>query len=170
MTLGDALERVRAGADGLVDALSAVRVTVCEDLPGGTPALAVDELVDAIVELAGEAEALRDRVRQLSGSPGRPARREVEQLVAMTQGTLNDITDGLADRVLACERLTELERTTRRGGASWRSWWLATSRGLADCGPAVRRLRDELFTCWRELIENATATGRMAISPSDTNP
>lgn len=170
MTLGDALDQLCVGTERLLDVLSAVRVTVCEDLPDDTPAFAVDELADAIVELAGESEALRDRVRQIAGGSGTPLRHDVQQLVALAQGTLNDIADGLAQRVLACERLTELERTTRRGGAAWRSWWSATSRGLADCEPAVRELRDDLFICWRELTETASATGRAAMSAPDTKP
>jgi hypothetical protein len=168
MTLGDALERLRVGTGALADVLAAVRVTVSEDLPDGTPTLAVDELTDAMVELAGEAEMLRDRV--LAASCGRSSWPEVQQVVALAQGTLNDIADGLAERVLSCEWLSELDCTTLPRGVAWRSWWSATSRGLADCEPAVRELRDELFICWRELTENASAIGRSAIGAPDTNP
>jgi hypothetical protein len=165
MTLGDALDRLSVGTDTLADVLAAVRVTVSEDLPEGASTLAVDELADAMIELAGEAETLRDRVRLLAGSSAEPSRRDGQQLVALAQGTLNDIADGLAERVLACERLAELDRATRRGGVAWRSWWSATARGLADCEPAVRVVRNELFTCWRELTEHASAIGLPTSAP-----
>lgn len=150
MTLGDAFARLGAATRNLADVLCAVRVTVCEDRPDGTATLAVDELTDAIVELAGEAEALRDNLRVYGGAE--PSGPEAEGLVSLAQGAVNSIADGLSERVLACDRLTEVERSARRAGAAWRSWWAATERGLIECQPAVRAARDELFGCWRELI------------------
>ena len=170
MTLAVALDCLSVSTDTLADVLGAVRVTVCEDLPEGTSTLAVDELAEAMVELAGEAETLRDRVRVLAGSSAEPSRRNGQQLVALAQGTLNDIADGLAERVLACERVAELDRATRRGGGPWRSWWSATIHGLAECEPAVRQVRDELFVCWRELIENSPTTARAATSAPEKKP
>jgi hypothetical protein len=170
MTLDDALEQLGVGADTLADVLSAVRVTVSEDLPDDTAPLAVDELADALVELAGEADRLRDHVRRLADGSAEPSRSDAQRLVVLAQRVLNDIADGLAERVLACERLAELERTTWRRGAPWRSWWSATVHGLADCEPAVRQVRDELFVCWRELVEDSPANGRAASSAPDKKP
>jgi len=157
MTLGDALDQLVVGTGSLADVLAAVRVTVCEDAPEETSTLAVDELADALVELAGEAELLRNRVRSLVGGPGKPSQSDVQRVVVFAQGKLNRIADELSERVVAGERWRELERTTHRGGASWRAWWSATARGLAECEPAVRAVRDELFDCWRELTDNPGA-------------
>jgi hypothetical protein len=165
MTLGDAFAGLRAATRNLADVLCAVRVTVCEDRPDGTATLSVDELTDAIVELAGEAEALRDRVRthgcaELSGP-------EAESLVSLAQSTINNIADGLSERVLACDRLAEVERSARRAGSAWHSWWAATERGLIECEPAVRDVRDKLFACWRELIARPSPPVGTAVPLAD---
>ena len=170
MTLADALRQLRVATDTLADVLSAVRVTVSEDHPDDASTLAIDELAEAMVELAGEAETLRDRVRAVHDEAAEPSRRDTQRIVTLAQGTLNDIADGLAERVLARERLDEVERAASRGGLPWRSWWSATAHGLAECEPAVREVRDELFVCWRELLEDSPANGRAATGALDKKP
>jgi hypothetical protein len=170
MTLAAALEQLSFGTNRLAHVLSAVRATVSEDLPDDTTTLAVDDLGNTLVELAGEAEKLRDRVRFVAERSAEASRSDARRLVALAQGALNDIADGLADRVLACDQLAEFERVARRRDDRWRSWWSVAARGLAECEPAVRQVRDELLVCWRELVETSPATARAAISARDTKP
>jgi hypothetical protein len=168
MTLDAALEQLGLGTSRLADVLSAVGATVSEDLPEKeTSTLAVDDLGDTLVELAGEAMTLRDRVRLLAGRSAEASRSDALRVVALAQGALNDIADGLADRVLACDQLAEFERVARLRDDRWRSWWSVAERGLAECEPAVRQVRDELFVCWRELVETSPATARAALSAPD---
>jgi hypothetical protein len=170
MTLAAALEQVSVGTSRLADVLSAVRATVSEDLPDDTSTFAIEDLSDTLVELAGQATTLRDRVRFMAEHSAKSSRTDAVRLVALAQGVLNEISDGLADRVLACDQLAEFERVARRRDDRWRSWWSVAERGLADCEPAVRQVRDELFVCWRELAETSPATAPVAISAPDTNP
>jgi hypothetical protein len=171
MTLDAALEQLNVGTSRLADVLSAVRATVSEDLPDDeTSTLALDDLGNTLVELAGEATTLRDRVRSLAERPPESPRSDTFRLVSLAQGALNDIADGLTDRVLACDQLEEFERVARRRDGQWRSWWSVVERGLAECEPAVRQVRDELFVCWRELVGTSPATARASISALDTKP
>ncbi len=169
MTLTAALEELSFGTQQLADVLSAVRSTVSEDLPDDTTTLALDDLGNTLVELAGEAETLRDRVRGLVDR-AEPPRADATRLVTLAQGALNDIADGLTDHVLAHDQLAEFERAARRRDERWRSWWSVAGLGLGECEPAVRQVRDELFACWRELVETSPETARAAISAPDTNP
>jgi hypothetical protein len=170
MTLTAALEQLSFGTQQLAHVLSAVRATVSEDLPDDTTTLAVDDLGNTLVELTGEAETLRDRVRGLVDRSAEPSRFDAMRLVALAQGALNDIADGLTDHVLACDQLAEFERAARRRDERWRSWWSVAGLGLAECEPAVRQVRDELFACWRELVETSPETARAAISAPETKP
>lgn len=153
MTLPLVLDRLRVSSDALAAAFSAARTTVCEDQPPGPATLPVDRIAEAMVELAGEAETLRDRIRAVVLGPRAPSRSEAQRLVVVAQGALNDIADGLAMRVAAPERRAELARAARCGGAGWRVWWTTTVRGLTECEPALRDVRDSLFACWQELAE-----------------
>jgi hypothetical protein len=170
MTLAGALEQLGVGTSRLADVLSAVRSTVSEDLPDETSTYAVDDLGTILVGLAGEAAMLRDRVRVLAGRSAEPSRDDAIRLVALAQGALNDIADDLTDRVLAPHQLAEFERAARMRGDRWLSWWSATAHGLAECEPAVRQVRDELFVCWRELVETSPVTARAVISAPDQKP
>lgn len=170
MTLAAAMEQLSFGTDRLAHVLSAVRATVSQDLPDDTTTLALDDLGDTLVELAGEAETLRDRVRFLAERSPEPSRSDAERVVALAQGALNDIADRLTDRVLACNQLAEFERAARLRDDRWRSWWSVVEHGLTECEPAVRQVRDELFVCWRELVETSPATARAAISTPDKKP
>jgi hypothetical protein len=170
MTLADAIEQLSIGTNRLADVLSAVRATVSEDVPDETSTFAVEDLGDTLIELAGEATTLRDRVRLHAERSAHSSRSDTLRLVALAQGALNDIADGLADRVLACDQLAEFERVARRRDDRWRSWWSVTERGLAECEPAVRQVRDELFVCWRELAETSPVTAREVITAPDTKP
>lgn len=165
MTLQASLDRLSATSDRLADVFSATRLTVSEDRPDGISTLAVEELADAVVEFAGEAEALRKRVRaSLSGSAD-VSHADCLRLVSIAQETLDDISDGVACRIASCERRAEVNRAARRGGAAWRAWWAATARGLSDCDPAVRDLRDALVDCWKELAEGGGSRARVAHLP-----
>jgi hypothetical protein len=170
MTIAAALEQLCVGTNRLAYVLSVVKATVSEDLPDDTSTYAVEVLGHTMVELAGEATRLRDRVRLLAERSAEPSRAEVKRLVVLAQGTLNDIADELADRVLARDRLAEFKRTARLRGDKWSSWWSVAADGLAECEPAVRQVRNELFVCWRELVETSSTTARAAISAPDTKP
>lgn len=153
MTMRASLDRLSVASDRLADVFSAARLTVCEDRPDGNSTLAVDELAEAILEFAGEAQELRNRVRAALIGGTDVSRGDCVRLVSMAQGTLDDIADGVASRIASCERRAEVDRAARRGGAPWRAWWMATARGLSDCDPAVRGLRDAVVDCWKELAE-----------------
>jgi hypothetical protein len=165
MTLAASLERLVVAGDGVADALCAARVTACEDQPAGASTLAVDELAEAMVELAGEAQALRDRIRAVVLGPTQPSVAEASNLVSLAGRAWGDIVDALASRVVSCERRSELDRAARRGGAQWRGWWAATARGLRECEPPLRELRDAVFACWRELAE--VGSRRIEEGPAD---
>jgi hypothetical protein len=160
MTLAGALEGLCVASNALSGALSAARTSVCEDRPEGVSPLAVDELADAMIELDGEAEALRRQIDAVVLGPAAPSRQQALQLVSVSQCALNDIADGVASRVAACDKLAEVERVARRRGAPWGAWWGAATRGVAECEPALRDLRDSLLACWRELAETAGPTIR----------
>jgi hypothetical protein len=153
MTLQASLDRLSAASDRLADVFSAARLTVCEDRPDGMSTLAIEELAEAVVEFAAEAQELRKRVRASLLGAADVSRADYLRLVSMAQATLDDIADGVACRIAACERREEVNRAARRGGAPWRAWWAATTQGLSDCDPAVRDLRDALIECWKELAE-----------------
>jgi hypothetical protein len=152
MTLAGTLEALCVAADALADAFSAARVTVCEDQPPGVPSHVVDKLAEAMIELEGDTTALRDHIRSVVLGSTPPTREQALALISLAQRTLHDISDGVASRVGSAER-AEIVGVVRRSGGQWPGWWVATVRGLAECDPSLRDLRDALFACWRELAE-----------------
>jgi hypothetical protein len=168
MTLAGSLEALCVASDSLADAFAAARLTICEDQPHAGSTLAVDELAETLIELDGETTQLRDHIHTVVLGPAQPTRKQALELISLAQSALNDISDAIASWVGSRERRVELERVARRGGAQWTGWWTAALRGLAECEPPLRGLRNALFACWRELASGdspmpvATRPGAMA--------
>jgi hypothetical protein len=167
MTVAGALEELCVAAEALAETMSAARTTICEDQPRGGASLVLDDLADAMIELAGDADALRRRIEAVALGPEAPSRAQVLTLVTLAQRTLGEIADGVAGRVMPCRLQAEIERAARRGGPPWTQWWAAATLGLADCEPTLRALRDTLFACWRELADTAGPSIYAGVPPTE---
>ena len=167
MSLETALESLRRELARLLEAVSALHVTVTEDKPARGAVVLVDQLDNLVTDLSGtleEADALVAQALESSQPNGpldkaRTALRQVHELI-------NRFTAAYAGELATHDRIAQLLEMGHERGREWREWSEVVKTAIERCATPMKIVAGRLLECWSEL---AGRLARNSVSVQATN-
>jgi hypothetical protein len=167
MSLETSIALLRRELSRLLDAISALRVTVVEDRPARAAVVLVDQLDNLVTDLSSaleEADALAARTQEIS---------QPQAMLEELRGAVHEM-HALINRSIACyvgelaahDRIAQLLEMGDERGHGWWEWSQEVKTAIERCAPPLNAVMNALLDAWSELAERLA---RSSVSVQATN-
>ena len=154
MTLEASFNELDARFELLRDALSYVRVIVCEDKPETEATALIDLFGDATEDLLGAFEGAIGAAAAGRKATQYPVDVEItRRSLILCQNSFNDFTYRLISDLLSFHRLTQLTTFGNEHRGECGAWSDVLKEALDRCKQLSFDVSQALFVCWQELTE-----------------